>query len=394
MRKAAAEDGRERQHEPGVGAHQQPHDVGHDEAHEADQAGQGHRSGRDQRGQAEQDGPLAPHVHAEVLRRVVAQQQAVQRACPGHDEHACPTRMMGRPTTRLCQSAPRQAAEQVEEDLAQLRAGEVHGHGQAGRQHGAHRVARQQQRGERGAAAAAGDLVDDEHGRQGAHEGQDVDEAQAQHGDLHGDEHADGRPERRATGRAQHVGVGQRVAQQALEGDAGHGQAEAHDQGREHARQAQLHDDGLRRLRPGLGHGPAQQVAGQDGDGVSGRDGDGAQGDARHDRDHQHDQADQAQHHRATAQLLEAAGPGDDLAASQVRGGHRLSRPRRARARPGSPASSSSGWMARAREASPCARRGPGRVTGTSSTGRMSPLTTAVMSPQPGRAATSAGQTP
>ena len=59
---------------------------GHDESHEADQACQGHRSGRHQRRQAKQDGPLAPHVHAEMLRRVVAQQQAVHRACPRHDE--------------------------------------------------------------------------------------------------------------------------------------------------------------------------------------------------------------------------------------------------------------------------------------------------------------------
>ena len=89
MRKAAAEDGRERQHDAGVGAHDEADDMGHDQAHEADEAGQGHGGGGHQRGQAQQDGALAAHVHAEVERGVVTQQQAVERARPGQDEDAC-----------------------------------------------------------------------------------------------------------------------------------------------------------------------------------------------------------------------------------------------------------------------------------------------------------------
>ena len=117
-------------------------------------------------------------------------------------------------------------------------------------------------------------------------------------------------PERGAAGGAQHVRVGQRVAQQALERDAGDGEAESHDQGREHARQTQLHDDGLRRLRPGLGHRPAQQVPGQDGQRCRRARRTRCRGRCRpRPRRTSTTRPDQAQHQRATAQRLERAVP-------------------------------------------------------------------------------------
>src|SRR6185312_9851450 len=57
-------------------------------------------------------------------------------------------------------------------------------------------------------------------------------------------------------------------------------------------------------------------------------------------------------------------------------------------------ADASSGWIATARAISPSARRGPGRVITTSSAGRIAPVLTAVIVPQPGRLATISGVVP
>ena len=211
-------------------------------------------------------------------------------------------------------------------------------------------------------------------------------------GDLDRQQHADGGAERGAAGGAQHVGIGQRVAQQALEGDAGDRQAEADDQRRQHPRQPQREHDGLGRVGPGLLHGHSPG---------------GRRGWPRSPPPGRRPCPGPRRPRRRRPGPAAPRGP----ARPAVVAGPRGNRDGPAHAPAPGPGWSWSGgfahgridreagqlqlgWMARASEARPWARRGPGRVMGTSSTGRTSPVTTALMSSQPARAATASGQVP
>ena len=158
-------------------------------------------------------------------------------------------------------------------------------------------------------------------------------------------------------------GIGQRVAQQALERRAGDGQPGADDGRRQHARQAQLDDDGLGGRRPGRGHRPAQAL-GEDGDRVADGHGDVAERDAGHDGHRERRQGPESDRDRPTAQGLEPADAQRRAGLGGGAGAHR-SAPSAASARPGADHGAGlgrtrSGWMAGASEASPSASRGPG----------------------------------
>ena len=88
-------DRRQRQDEPGGRTDEQPDDVRHDQPDEADEPADGDRRRRDERGEREQDPALAPDVDAEVGRRLLAEQQAVERPGPEHDQRCSRSRMIG-----------------------------------------------------------------------------------------------------------------------------------------------------------------------------------------------------------------------------------------------------------------------------------------------------------
>ena len=86
---ARPEQRRERQHEPRVRADEQPHDVWHDEPDEADQPRHGDPGRRHERGEREQDHALPPDVDAEVRRRLLAEQEPVERRGRGAGSRGC-----------------------------------------------------------------------------------------------------------------------------------------------------------------------------------------------------------------------------------------------------------------------------------------------------------------
>ena len=78
-----------------------------------------------------------------------------------------------------------------------------------------------------------------------------MDHAELDDDDADRQDDRDGRPERRAGRGAQHVRIGQRVADQALERGTGDGQGGPDEHRREHPRHPQVPDDRLGRGRPG-----------------------------------------------------------------------------------------------------------------------------------------------
>src|SRR4029079_8494423 len=227
---------------------------------------------------------------------------------------------------------------------------------------------------------------------QRAGERQALEEAELEERDADRQEQRDRRPQGRPGRRAQHVRICQRVAEQALERRARDRQSGPDDHRREDSRQAQLPDDRLGRGGPGRAQGQPEQAVGDDRERVAGRDRDRPQADAQDERAHEREDPDQGQHDRPAA---DAPGPpdvesgGDERAAA---GGHPPCQP------PGgigeSDGTGASGWIVWARSWRPSISRGPGRVTVWSSIGRMSPFFTAVMTLQPGRAATWSFVTP
>ena len=114
--------------------------------------------------------------------------------------------------------------------------------------------------------------IHDRHGRQRAHESEQVDEAKAKQRDLDRDEQPNGRAKGRAARRAKNIGIGKRVAQQALVGGSGERQRGAHGHRRQDSREAQLEHDRLGTLRATSRRRPVEQAMTDDRDRV--RDGD------------------------------------------------------------------------------------------------------------------------
>ena len=74
---------------------------------------------------------LAADVDAEMRRRRVAQQEAVERPCSWQDQRHAPSRISGAATAAASTRRRREPAQQEREDLAQVGARHVHRHRQA-----------------------------------------------------------------------------------------------------------------------------------------------------------------------------------------------------------------------------------------------------------------------
>ena len=229
-------------------------------------------------------------------------------------------------------------------------------------------------------ATGAAEPEHDVGGQQRARERQPVQQPELEDGDLDRDQDRHRGPERGPRGRPEHVRIGQRVPEQPLERGARDREPGPDDHRGQDARQSQVPDDRLGRRRP-VETGPQAQRPPQDHpDGLGRADLDGPQADAEDDGDDQDDESRDADHDRPTAD------PGGDAAGVQV-GRERAGR----HVRQGAGGKVTSGRIVPARLRSPTGRRGPGRVISMSSTVRTSSFTTAVMTLQPGRAATASG---
>ena len=271
------------------------------EAHEADQPADRDRRGRCERREAEQDRPLPANVDAEVGGGLLAQQEAVQdpgakQDGPAGDEDE--RRRNGEPHPR----GSIESAEEVAEDLPEAGPGEVHGHGQPGRQERPHGITGQDEAGQWGERAGPAQAIHRPHGEQRSGKCEPVQKTELEHEHPHRDHDRDGRAECSPRGRPQDVRVGQRIAQQPLERRPGDRQPEADDHGLEHPRQAQVEDDRLGGRRPRLGDRQAKEPAAQDPDRVERRHRDRPE---RNAEDQGHEQADRTR----GEQENRAAGP-------------------------------------------------------------------------------------
>ena len=124
--------------------------------------------------------PLPPDVDAEVRGRLLAEQEAVEGPRPQQDQDARDDDDREGPDQVLPRGVG-EPAQQVAEDLPQPGAGQVHRHRQTGGQQRADRVAGQEQAGQRREAAESREPVHDDHGRQGADEGEAVEEPEPEH---------------------------------------------------------------------------------------------------------------------------------------------------------------------------------------------------------------------
>ena len=282
--------------------------------------------GRDQAGQAEQDGPLAADVDPEVGGGLLAEQEPVERAGPGEDGD----RGQQDDRRRQRELEPRgalEAAEQEEEDLAEVRPRQVHRHRQPGGEERADGVAGEEQARQRGERPGPAEAVDRDDRDQRPDEREQLDQPELEDDDPDRDEDRDRRAEGGSGGGPQHVRVRQRVAQEPLEGDAGHRQAQPDDHRREDPRQAEVHDDRLGRRRPGAAELEPEEPVGEDRDRLRRGDRDGAQADAQDEHDDEGDQAARrgaatvgpgraraSQDRRGAAQDLAAGGHGQGVA--------------------------------------------------------------------------------
>ena len=180
-----------------------------------------------------------------------------------------------------------EAAEQVREDLAELGAGQVHGHREPRRQQRPDRVPGEEQARQRGKAGRARQLVDRVDREQRPDERECLEQPELEDRDPDRDEHRDRGAEGGPGRGPEDVRVRQRVAQQALERDSGHGQRQPDEHRREDTRQAQVHDD---RLRGGAVLAPevdAEEALREDRDRVGRLDRHGPEADAEDQRNRQ-----------------------------------------------------------------------------------------------------------
>jgi hypothetical protein len=228
------------------------------------------------RAQAIDQAAQAPDPHAERAGSEVAARQQVEVAREGQGR--------GEPDGQHGQRRPRSGgatgiAHQPEQHAfdSPLR-GQAEDQGHRCAAAGGDDDAGEQQPGLRPGPVAMGQAEDQQGGAQRTGEGAAVMIQPAAAPEQHGEQRAD----RRAAGNAQHVGVGQRVAQQHLHQRAGQGQQAAAGEGGQGARQAQATDDVRLHAAFGTGQGGKQVV---DGD----RQGTGREGpgEGREGRQHQ-----------------------------------------------------------------------------------------------------------
>ena len=379
----------------------EPDDVRHDEPDEADQAAHRDRRGRHERGQREQDRPLPPDVDAEMDGRLLAEEKPVERASPKQDEDGADRNERH----RARELAPRrrvEAAEQVREDLAEGRARQVHRHREPGGQQRPDRIAGEQQRRQRRQAADPRQAVDGEDRRQGADEGQHVDQTEAEERQADRDHDRDRRPERRP-GRGSRARTDRRAGCAAGPGTS---PRRPRARPRRPSRSGPAAGAGPRRSSPSRPTKPDRR-----GFRTAARRGCRACRPARSRRCPARRRAPARPPGRRSPRPrggLDADGRGRSrrrlVAGTRARRRSSWSAALlRARPMPpgtamsaddGAPGMSASGWIATASSLRPSTRRGPGRVMTTSSTGRIWPSLTAVMTFQPGRAATASAVAP
>ena len=308
-----------------------------------------------------------PTSMPEMGRGLLAEQQPVQRPGAQQDERA-PDRHERQRRRQLRPGGRVEAAEQVGEDLAQGRARHVHRHGQSRGEQRADGVAGQQQAGQRRQPADPRQAVDRVDGGQRTDERQSLQQAEPEDHDADRQQHRDRRPERRARGGSEDVRVGQRIAQQPLEGRSGHRQGHPDDHRGQHPRDAKVPDDRLGRRRPGSPQVEPEQPVGDDRQRVERGDGDAADGDAEADHDHEGGETSSAEQDRPAPAAPDPADAGSSRYERAALGRHRVRAPAGSARptgwrRPG-------GWSWRAargprRDADPAASRSGRRSAGS-----------------------------
>ena len=369
------EDRGERDDPPRRRTDQQPHDVRHDQPDEPDQAADRDRRRRGQRGQRQQDAALAADVDAEVAGGGVAEQQPVERPGAEPDDDAVAPRISGAATASRLHDAPPRPPSRNEKISRRFGARTGTSPSSAARPGpsrprspvSSSRVSPPGP-GRRRAGTRGG-------GQQGAGEGQAVDQRRTRRSrGGPGTRTRDRGPERGAGRRAQHVRVGERVA------DACPGTSRR----RRRARRRRAS-----RSAPAASAGPRRSSRSRPSRRARCRS--------------------RTVRHRMTPTVSPGpiwTEPSDTPATSSDEQGddaERRDQPGRPRTRPARPTvprsveivdadisprhgaggSVMSGYIASARLRSPVGRRGPGRVISVSLTGRMSPFLTAVRTLQP-----------
>ena len=194
-----------------------------------------------------------------------------------------------------------------------------------------------------------------------------MEQPELEHERAYRQDHRDRGPERRPGRRAEHVRVGQRVAQHALERRAGHRQPDPDRHRAQDARQPEIEHDRLLRLRPRDPEIEAEQAM-------------------REDRDRCHRAARTPTRRQRRRRARPRAPPGRAPRGRAAGGRSTASPPRRpTTAVAALMSAASSGWIAAMSARKPSASRGPGRVTTMSSTATIAPSLTAVIPPQPAR---------
>ena len=227
------------------------------------------------------------------------------RARSASTRHA--PRISGAATSRRVHEDPPRPPEQEREDLAEVGPRDVHRHRQERGEHRADRVAREQQPGEPAGPAGAADAEDEVRGRERTREREPVEQAELDHHEPDRDEDRDGRAEGGTGRRAEDVRVGQRVADQALQRGAGHGETRAHQHGRQDPRHPQVPHDRLGGLGPGPPEVETERPPQDDADGVAGTDPGRPE---RHPGDEQHRQCDESRDGDQSRAPPDAARPG------------------------------------------------------------------------------------
>ena len=230
---------RDRQQAAMAGSDDQAHDVRHHEAHEADDAADRHGDRGEHAGGDEQQALGALDLDAELERALLTLQHDVHLAREeqrhDHERH----RHEG--DLHLSPAAPREAAHEPVDDGAHVLIALDHEHGDHGAGEVRDRHAGEQQHEDVDAPAPARRHPHDAEGGEAADEREHRRPGQA--GPVQDD--ADGGAQRRARRHAGDVRVGERVEEEVLEDDAGHRQLRADQAGEEHARHADLPEDGV-----------------------------------------------------------------------------------------------------------------------------------------------------
>ena len=234
-------------------AQQQAHDVRGDQADEAHRAGDRHARADGQGDLRHQPALQSFDIDADMARLALAQRQGVEqvrgRQQGGHGDREDQQRRHDR---RPGDAA--EAAHGPEDQGAQLLVvGDEHQHADAGRGQRIDGDAGEQQGADQGDAFARGQAVDDRGRYKAAAECRDRQQPGPEIGwdDMHHPlaqhDHRHGR-QRRTARHAEQAGIGQGIAEQALQGGTTGGQRRADAEGRQHARRA----DGVEHHRRGV----------------------------------------------------------------------------------------------------------------------------------------------